>query len=692
MKPPSAKKVPVEITQHGITRTDNYAWLRDKNWQSICDGDVAFENSEILDYLNSENAYTQEIMRDSIPLQQELEAEFLSRINEDRTSFSTPKKEWLYYQRYKKGFDYPLLCRRLSTEETAEVVYFDANAEAAGRELFSLRASGVSPENSFFAYAFNLSGSMKSTLRVRDLKTLRDFPWEIPNVADGLIWADDKNLLYVDREADPRGKNIYVIDVTKGPDSRKCVFTKSDEFADRHMEFYCTTDKNFIVVYLSSGSSTTLYVSKREALEFKHFVSGNDDERFELAHHNGSFYILTIDAAAPDGRVFCTSSVETSWDKQCWREYFPQTSMQTLESIHIYNDFIILSGRNNARAEPVLLVHSLLDGSTKTAQLPDSVCVFYVMYSDDPRDLKPRVYFQSPVCPESLLELDLATAKLSFIYREVLPNFRADDYVLKRDFARARDGELVPLTIIHHKSFIRNGSGKAIVEGYGSYGHSLDVGFFGHVLSLVDRGFCFCIAHVRGGADKGHSWYLQGKRLKKMNSFFDLIDSCEHLFQEGYAHKDYLAVMGGSAGGLLVTAAKNLRPDLFRAVIAQVPFVDVINTISDETLPLTPPEWEEWGNPIKSADDFHYMMKYSPYDNVQTTCYPAMLFDSGISDEQVTYWEPAKMVAKLREHKTDDNVLLLNMRMSSGHAGSSKRYERFRELAFHYSFFIKTMS
>lgn len=692
MKAPVSKKIPLEITQHGVTRIDNYAWLRDENWKNICDGDIEFKNPEILEYLNAENAYTQHMMGDTSEICEQLEAEFRSRLNEDKETYPFKRKDYLYYERFKKGLEYPIDCRRLDKEGAVEEIYFDRNIEASGKELYRLINEAVSPDNTFFAFAVNLSGSMNATIRVRNLQTKKDLAWEIPDTTGDILWLNDTNLLYVDREHDARGQRIYSINVVEGPSSRKLIFTKPEDYTDRFMWLQNTQDKQFIVVSLDADSSKTLFISSTSSLNFSHFVSGSNNELFQIEHINGLFYILTNDASSINGRVMLTSSEQAHWRRESWQEYIPQASEHFLSDISAFNDFLILGGRHNHQAVPVLLVHSINQNTTKKVELPEADCLHYIMGSDDHRDLNPIVYFESSIHPESRLQLNLPSATLSFLHAEKIPNFSPENYIVKKELVTARDGEKIPLTIIHKRDFRADGSAKALVYGYGSYGWAFMPQFKPHIFSLLDRGYCYCVAQVRGGSDKGHSWYLNGKMLNKKNTFFDFIDCCEFLIQKGYAHKDYLAIEGGSAGGLLVAAATNYRPDLFRAVLAHVPFVDVVNTISDDTLPLTPPEWEEWGNPIKSAEDFHYMMSYSPYENIQKTRYPAMLFDSGISDEQVTYWEPAKMVAKLREFKTDENMLLLNMRMTSGHAGTSKRYEKLKETAFDYSFLLKVMS
>lgn len=716
MQAPKAEKVATEITQHRKTRVDNYAWLRDENWKSFIEGSLDFQNPKILEYLKAESTYKNVMMADTEKLRTELAKEILTRINEDRESYPYRKKDYLYFQREKKGLNYPVLMRKrvdldasknegkegvtlesmttatASKLEGSEEVYFDINKEAEGNALYSLRGHGTSKENSYFAYAFNLTGSLEATIKVRDLKTFQDFQWELPNTSGSFLWLDDTNLLFVEREDDPRGKKIYSLCVTEGLKSKKLVFSKPSEYSAMFMGLTSTTDEAFVGVSLTSGSSSALYLSKKDALVFEPFVTGTNDISYEVEHHDGSFYILTNDFQSPDYKVMKTSSDKNFWPKENWVEYLAHVPGRYVSSISIYHDFMVLQCKNNRLGLPQLMVNPIGSATMGLIEMTEEAYSLSFSGSSDHRDSKPRFHFQSPVSPLKTYELDLFSLETKELHCEKIPNYDPSRYLVKREFATARDGEKIPLTIILPKDFKKDGSGKALVYGYGSYGMGMPATFSSNRFALIDRGFIYCIAHIRGGNDKGETWYLDGKMSKKMNTFQDFIDSCEYLIEAGYTQKERLAINGGSAGGLLMGAVTNLRPDLFRSVIADVPFVDVINTMSDASLPLTPPEWEEWGNPIESEKDFDYMMSYSPYDNVKATHYPAMLFNSGISDEQVTYWEPTKMVAKLRELKTDQNLLLLNLKMHAGHAGASKRYEWIDDLAFNYSFIIKTIT
>ena len=438
---------------------------------------------------------------------------------------------------------------------------------------------------------------------------------------------------------------------------------------------------------LSSGSSQVLYVSLRSAVDFKQFAEGKDDVLYKLEHFKNDFYILTNKGGANNFQVFKTPV--NRWEQDAWQLVQQESKTISLSGVTFYNRFMVTEQRNNERALDEIVVRDMESNKTHTVSMPDAAYDLTFSGDWDHNATQVRLDYSSPIRPASVLELDLPTAQTKTLYTRETPNFDGQQYEVKREFATARDGARVPVSIVHKKGLKTDGTHPVFLYGYGSYGYGIPDLFVSKIFSLVDRGFVFAVAHVRGGDEKGFQWYLDGKMRHKMNTFWDFIDVTEHLIAEGYTRKGRVAINGGSAGGLLVGAVTNMRPELFGCVVAHVPFVDVINTISDASLPLTPPEWEEWGNPITSAGDFNYIMQYSPYDNVTAKKYPPMLFNSGISDEQVTYWEPAKMVARLRATKTDENLLLLNMKMHAGHAGASKRYEWIEDEAFDYAFVLR---
>jgi oligopeptidase B len=692
MKAPIANRIPKEIIQHGQKRIDHYDWIRDVNWEKFISGDLDFANKKILEYISAENSYKDHAMQDYKSVEQELYNEVLSRIKEDDESYPQKRGNYYYYSREEKGKNYSILCRKKGDLSASEEIYFDINKEAQGEKLYSFGPAVNNEANNYYAYFYNLTGSMEKTLKVRDLETGKDLDWKVEDCTGSFQWIDDENLYFVDRGEGSRGQDIYRMNVKQGPTSKKLVFSKPEEYNDMFLWLDQTNNKEYFAVYLSSGATHVLYVSKAGTDEFSFFIKGEDDVTYSLEHHNKSFYILTNCDGANDFKVMTCDTKKDGWDRNHWNEYLAETPNECINEIQIYNDYLILVRKNNNIALNEIVVCDINSKEMNTVKMPN---VAYDLSFDgawDHKDTKVWLEFNSPINPKQTLELDLLNLNIKKLHEEIVPNFDSSKYTLKREMAKGRDGVEIPLTIVHLKDLKMNKDTKAHVYSYGSYGFGMPAFYSSSIFSLIDRGFVHCIAHIRGGDDKGFDWYLDGKMDKKLNTFYDFIDGCEYLCEQGYTSKGNIAINGGSAGGLLMGAVSNMSPDLFGAVVADVAFVDVINTISDEKLPLTPPEWEEWGNPIKSEKDFNYIMKYSPYDNIEAKNYPPTLYNSGISDEQVTYWEPTKMVAKLREYKTDDNLLLLNMKMHAGHAGASKKYEWIEEKAFNFSFILKAFN
>ena len=684
MKAPVAHKIPHTITVHGHSRTDEYHWLRDEHWQKIVAGELDFNNPEILDYLNAECAYKESQMAGCQPVKEKLYGEILSRIKEDYQSWPVKKGEFFYYYREEQGKNYPILCRRQASMTAPEEIYLDVNQEADGKDLYMFGPSVTNRANTLLAYGYNLTGSMERTIRVRNLETGLDCPWSFHNSTGSILWLDNDHLLIVERDEQARGKHVFRVNIHKGPEHKELLFSKPDEFDGMFLSLGQTTDREYLLVYLESGGSQVVYFSPRTAIDFTLFAHGTNDVVFHLDHYQGDFYILTNRDGANNFQLFKAPV----GDLQQWQLLQEQSDTISLTDIHFYNHYLVIEQKNNDRALEELVVQDMNTGQQRTVTMPDEAYELAFSGDWDHNATTVRLDYSSPVMPATVLELDLTSVQTKCVYTRDTPNFDPAKYVVKREYATARDGERIPVTIIHQQGLVRDGNHHAFIYGYGSYGYGMTAGFSSKLFSLIDRGFVYATAHIRGGDEKGYGWYLDGKMRRKMNTFYDFIDTTEYLIERGYTDRQRIAINGGSAGGLLMGAVTNLRPDLFGCVVADVPFVDVINTISDASLPLTPPEWEEWGNPLTSVDDFNYILSYSPYDNVQAVDYPPMLFNSGISDEQVTYWEPAKMVARLRALKTDDNLLLLNMNMHAGHAGASKRYEWIDEVAFNYAFVL----
>lgn len=688
-KTPNAPKKPLEITQHQHKRVDNYAWLRDQNWKDFIKGDLNFHDKDVQTYLEHENAYTEEYMASFKGLQKEFYDEILSRVKEDDETYPIPKGDYLYYSRTIKGQNYPIFCRKKNDSAKApgqEEIYFDTNKEAEKFELYQLKGRKTNNANTCLLYGFNTTGSLEATLKLRNLNDLSEETWQIENCNGGFLWTSDEEFLYIERDEFSRGKQIYKVNKNEGPSTKKLVFTKPAKYENMFMSIELTSDEKFVIIQMQSGGTSACYTMDLKNDEIDFFIEAENDVSHDVDHWEEHFYILHNENDADHFQMDRTHQKKRTREE--WETIIPESNSRYITSYSITNHKLIYEAKNTELALDQLFIFDIHSKKTQQVHFNDEVYTVSVFGAYDPFSETIRVFYESPVAPEQDIDLHLETLQLEVLHTEEVPNFDASLYTVKREFARAHDNELIPLTIITRNDFQKNGEAPAFIYGYGSYGFAYPPQFNSAVFSLADRGFSVTLAHIRGGDDKGHSWYLQGKMRNKKNTFFDFISSCEHLIENKYTKKGQIAATGGSAGGLLMGAVVNMRPDLFKAVIADVAFVDMINTISDETLPLTAPEWEEWGNPILNKEDFDYMMSYSPYDNVSAQDYPAMLFNSGISDEQVTYWEPTKMVAKLREMKTDKNILLLKVKMNAGHAGASKRYEWIEDKAFNYAFFL----
>jgi oligopeptidase B len=691
MKPPIAKKHKYEITQHGQTRNDEYSWLRDENWKNFISGDLSFKDPEILKYIEDENQYKDHIMSSQKEVKDTFYQEILSRIKEDDQSFQTKKGDYFYYTREEKGKDYTIYCRKHLNMDSSEEIYMDINHEAKDKDLFIYGPEENTEDNKYLAYFYNLTGSMEKTLKIRDLSTMKDLEWEINDCTGSFAWCDNENLYYIKRDASSRGKEVYKLNIHEGPQSQKLVFEKPEKYEDMFIGIDISTNEEYFFIYLESGSTHVAFASKKGTDTFQEIAKGENDISFSFEHFDNHFYVLTNNDNVNEFKVKKFPEAPSKWDSQNWQDYITPEPSTEITDIHIYNQYLVMVIKNNNLALEEIVVKNLKTQETKKSPMAGEAYSLSFSGDWDFNSTKVRLWLSTPINSYQAYELDLETNSQTLQFTEQTPHFDSSKYECIRRMAPSRDGKEIPVTLTYKKGIKLDGSHPAFVYSYGSYGYSMNSDFSSSKFSLIDRGFVHCIPHIRGGDDKGHSWYLDGKMQNKMNTFNDFIDCCEYLINEKYTAKKNICIQGGSAGGLLMGAVTNMRPDLFACVIAEVPFVDVINTISDETLPLTPPEWEEWGNPITNKNDFNYMMKYSPYDNVMAQEYPPMLFNSGISDEQVTYWEPTKMVARLRDLKTDENLLLLNMKMHAGHAGASKKYEWIEEYAFNYAFIAKTM-
>ncbi len=670
LEPPVAAVRPHSVTLHGDTRVDPYHWLRDK------------ESQEVVDYLNAENAYARAFMEPTEPLQQQLYDEIVGRIQETDQSAPYRKGEYEYFHRTEAGKQYKTYSRREPGQPATEQVLLDLNVMAEGLPFLGLGAYEVSPDGRYLAYSVDETGFRDYRLQVQDLRSgqLLDFSREkVKSVA----WAkDSKTLLYTVDDASKRPHRLYLHQIGSEA-ADPLLYEESDERF--HVQVWLSRSGD--VLFRGSFSHTTsdIYFAEagRPKGRWRSIAGRKQDHEYDVAHRGDQFLIRTND----QGRNFrLVSAPMSSPSQDHWTELVPHRDAVMLESVDVFQDFYVLLERENGL--PYLRVSSFDAKDGHRVPMQESV---YSVYPGPNEEFDAEVYryeYESLTTPESVFDYDLRTRTSRLVKQtEVLGGYQPSDYQAERVWATAQDGMKVPVSLVYRKGVPRDGSAPMLLVGYGSYGYPYPTGFSHARVSLLDRGVVFAIAHIRGGGELGKPWHDQGRMEHKMNSFTDFIAVAEHLVAQGYTSRDRLAIEGGSAGGLLMGAVVNMRPELFSVVISLVPFVDVLNTMLDETLPLTVGEYEEWGNP-NEPQAYARIRQYGPYSNIRAQNYPTMLVRTSLNDSQVMYWEPAKYVAKLRANKTDRNPLLFHINMDAGHGGSSGRYDYLRETALDYAFLL----
>jgi len=682
--PPVAEKMPKQMVTHGDTTVDNYFWMRLSDEQKNAKKPDA-QTQRVLDYLNAENDYREKMMLHTDSFQNRLFEEIKGRIKQ--TDMSVPYKEngYFYITRYEEGKEYPIHSRKKDNLEAAEEIMLHVNELADGYEYFAIGGRSVSPDNKILAYGEDTVSRRQYTVRFKDLGTGKNMDDIIPNTTGGIVWANDnKTVFYTKNDAALRSYQIYRHTLGTPVKSDKLVFHEKDETFNTFI--YKSKSKKYLIL----GSSATLS-QEYQVLEadnptgsFRMFQPRERKLEFDISHYGDKWYIRTNKDDAQNFKIMI--SPETATTKENWTDLMPYDKNIFIEGIDLFKDHMVISERK--------------DGITQLRIRPwDGKNEHYIAFGEasyatgtgiNPEfetDLL-RLDYTSLTTPNTTYDYNVKTKKLELLkQQEVIGNFNAADYVSERQMVKAKDGTLVPLSIVYKKGYKKDGTRPLLLYAYGSYGYSMDPYFSSARLSLLNRGFGFAIAHIRGGQEMGRQWYEDGKLLKKKNTFTDFIDCGDYLVKEGYVAKDKLFAEGGSAGGLLMGAVMNMKPELWRGIIAGVPFVDVINTMLDESIPLTTGEFDEWGNP-KNKEYYDYMKSYSPYDNVEAKTYPATLVTTGYWDSQVQYWEPAKWVAKLREMKTDKNPLLVYCNMDTGHGGASGRFRALRETAMEYAFLL----
>jgi oligopeptidase B len=672
MQAPKAKKIAKTLEIHGDVRTDNYYWLNER------------ENPEVIAYLEEENAYTKHKLAHTEGLQDELYNEIVGRIKKDDNTVPYFKNGYWFYVRYEAEKEYPFVCRKKESLDAAEEVMLDVNALAQGKEYCQLGSAVVSTDGKKLAYTVDFVSRRQYQIFVKNLETGETSASTISNTAEPVIWAkDNKTLFYTKRDESLRTHQVWRATWNNGFENETLIFEEKDETFN--VGIGKTKSEAFLMIH--SGSTLTdewRYVSldKPEA-ELITFFARERGLEYQLDHLNGVFYIKTNWNAENFRLMKCD---EKSTDKKFWKEVIAHRNSVLLEDIELYTKYLVVEERENGLIN--FNICDLNGKSIKKVPFTENVYTASIANNPDPNSPYLRYSYTSLTTPSSVIDYYLETGESQLKKeQEVEGGYDKNQYFSERIWAKAEDGTEVPLSIVYKKALFEKGKNPALIYGYGSYGYSMDVYFSASRLSLLDRGFVFAIAHIRGGEDLGRNWYENGKLLKKKNTFTDFVACSKHLIIEEFCHAQKLFAMGGSAGGLLMGAVINMAPELYRGVIAAVPFVDVVTTMLDESIPLTTGEFDEWGNP-KNEEYYHYMKSYSPYDNIEAKAYPNMLVTTGLHDSQVQYWEPAKWVAKLRELKTDDNLLLLYTNMSAGHGGASGRFRIHRETAMEYSFLI----
>ncbi|MET3649638.1 S9 family peptidase [Phyllobacterium ifriqiyense] len=682
---PKSEKKPVSDTRHGITRVDDYAWMRAENWQDIFRDPSTLE-PEIRSHLEAENAYQSALMADTKPLQAKLFEEMKGRIKEDDSSVPSKDGPYAYGTSFKTGGQHPRFFRtpRDGGEQT---MLLDGDLEAQDKAYFSLGSADHSPDHTKLIWGVDDKGSEYYTLKVRDLETMQDHAETVSDTSGSGVWnAQSDGFYYTRVDANHRPSRLFFHKLGTSESQDRLIHEEKDPGFFLGVGGSSLDDFIFIDIHDHETSEVWLIPANDASAEPKLVAERQPGVEYSLTEGGDVFYILTNADGAKDFKIM--SVPVATPERANWKEVVAHKAGRLLLGHSAYKNHLVWLERENSL--PRIVIRDRQTGEEHAIAFDEEAFSLGLSGSPEYDTEVIRFSYSSMTTPTQLYDYNMRTRERSLLKTQEVPSgHNPDDYVTRRLLAPAHDGETVPVSIVYHKNTKLDGSAPALLYGYGSYGHSIPASFNTNCLSLADRGFIYAIAHIRGGKDKGYDWYENGKRLNKLNTFKDFIAASEHLVAEGFTSHDRIIAQGGSAGGMLMGAIVNMAPQNFGGIIAEVPFVDVINTMLDDTLPLTPPEWTEWGNPITSATDYSYMASYSPYDNVTAQAYPPILAVAGLTDPRVTYWEPAKWVAKLRELKTDDNPVLFRINMDAGHAGASGRFSRLEEVAYTQAFALK---
>jgi oligopeptidase B len=669
-KPPVARKEPHSVEIHGYTLKDDYFWLREKN------------NPKVLEYLEAENAYTEEVMQPARELQETLYKEMLGRIKQ--TDLSVPSRigNHFYYSRTEEGKQYPYMCRRHGSMQGAEEILLDLNKLAEGHSFMSLGAYVVSDDGNWLAYSTDSTGYRQYTLHVKDLRTGQVLSENIERTGS-VVWANDnQTIFYTTEDAVSKRSDKFWRHVV-GSDASDLLYEEKDELFDVSASRSLDRKVIFLGSYAKTSAEQRYLAADNPTGEFRLILSRQEGHEYDVDHYDGRFYIRT-NKAAKNFRVVRASMADPS--EKNWEPFIDHAPTVKIDGITFFTRHAVVSEREGG-----LNFLRVIDMKTKTShRMTTDESDYSLFLASNPEfdTTMVRLTYQSMVTPSSVYDYDMNTRQRTLLkQQEVLGGYDPQRYEGRRIWAVSRDGTMVPISLVYRKGLRLDGRAPMLLTAYGSYGASMSPTFSSNRLSLLDRGVVFGLAYIRGGGEMGEEWREQGRMMQKLNTFYDFVDCAEYLIKNKYTSPDRLVIQGASAGGLLVATVVNMRPDLFKAVVAQVPFVDAMNTMLDATLPLTTSEYIEWGNPNEKPA-FDYIIKYSPYDNIKAQKYPAMLVQVSFNDSQVPYWEGTKFVAKLRATKTDDNPLLLKANLGAGHGGASGRYDALHETAFTNAFVL----
>ena len=679
---PVAEKVAKDLTAHGDVRIDNYYWMRLSDEQKN-NNTPDEQTQKVLNYLNAENEYLDKVMGHTMDFQEQLFEEIKGRIKQQDESVPYFKNGYWYYTRFEKDQEYPIYCRKKDAMDSEEEIMLNVNEMSEGHEFYNIVGLSVSPDNKLLAYSEDTLSRRIYTVRFKNLETGELLDDELTNTQGGAAWANDNKTVFY------TSKNEVTL-LSEKIKSHTLGKNESDDIVVYHEK-----DPSFYIAVNRSKSGKYIIITNRSTLvkdyhildsndpngKFTQFTSREKDMLYSIDHFDKKFYITT-NWNAKNFRLMETNEDNTS--KENWKEVMPHRPDVLLGGIEVFNDFLVIEERKAGLTN--LRIINQKTGKEHYLDFGEPAYMAYISINPEFSSEWLRFGYSSLTTPNSTFDYNMRIKeKVLKKQEEVVGGHDPEEYKTERLYALARDGVEVPISIVYKKDFQKDGNRPLLLYGYGSYGSTIDPGFSSVLLSLLDRGFAFAIAHVRGGQILGRQWYEDGKLLKKKNSFYDFIDCAKYLIDEGYTSKDHIYAQGGSAGGLLMGAVINFEPTLFNGMIAAVPFVDVISTMSDPTIPLTTNEYDEWGNP-DHKEYYEYLLTYSPYDNVEAKEYTTLLVTTGLFDSQVQYWEPAKWVAKLRELKTDENLLVLHTNMEVGHGGASGRFKRYKEYALEYAF------